>query len=136
VRDALASHGLGLGEPLLSERAYTIPDGHAAMTALFGLPEPPTAVVCGNDHLAFGALAAARARGLSVPRDLSITGFDDLDFAAFADPPLTTVRVPAAEMGRRAADHLAAAAAGTPPPLPVMLEAPVMLRRSTAAPRA
>jgi LacI family transcriptional regulator len=134
VRDALAAAGLALAPPLLTERAYTVPDGHAAMTALLALPEPPTAVVCGNDHLAFGALAAARAAGLAVPRDLSITGFDDLDFAAFADPPLTTVRVPAAEMGRRAADHLASAAAGIPPPPPVVLEAPVMLRGSVAAP--
>jgi LacI family transcriptional regulator len=134
VREGLAAAGLALAPPLLTERAYTIPDGHAAMDALLRLPEPPTAVVCGNDHLAFGALAAARARGLAVPRDLSITGFDDLDFAAFADPPLTTVRVPAAEMGRRAADHLAAAAAGAVPPPPAPLEAPVMLRGSTAPP--
>jgi LacI family transcriptional regulator len=82
-----------------------------------------------------GAIAAARSLGLQVPRDLSVTGFDDLDFAAYADPPLTTVRVPAAEMGRRAADYLAALAGGQAPPPPAPLEAPVMLRGSTAPPR-
>lgn len=131
VREALAAAGLCLAPPYLAERPYTVSDGRAALVALMALPEPPTAVVCGNDHLAFGALAGARALGLRIPQDLSVTGFDDLDFAAYADPALTTVRVPAAEMGRQAADHLVAAAAGTPPPPPAELEAPVMLRSTT-----
>jgi len=135
VREALAAVGLRLDPPYLAERPYTVPDGRAALMALMALPEPPTAVVCGNDHLAFGALAGARALGLRVPQDLSVTGFDDLDFAAYADPALTTVRVPAAEMGRRAADPLATTAAGEPPPAPAELEAPVMLRGTTAPPR-
>ncbi|MEO3475727.1 substrate-binding domain-containing protein [Roseomonas sp. CAU 1739] len=134
VRAALAEAGLGLEPPLLAERAYSVADGHAAMTALLALDPRPTAVICGNDHLAFGAVAAARARGLSVPADISVTGFDDLEFPAHGDPPLTTVHVPAAEMGRRAADHLAALAAGEVPPLPPELEAPIMLRGTTAPP--
>lgn len=134
VRAALATAGLSLPPAYLTERPYTVPDGHAATVALMSLPEPPTAIVCGNDHLALGALAGARALGLSVPRDLSITGFDDLDFAAYADPPLTTVRVPAAEMGQRTADYLATAATGTPAPASAVLEAPVMLRNSTGRP--
>lgn len=136
VRAGLAAAGITLGPPLLTERPYTVPDGHAAALALLSLPNPPTAIVCGNDHLALGALAGARAMGLDVPRDLSITGFDDLDFAAYAHPPLTTVRVPAAEMGRRAADHLVAAATGAAPPADAVLEAPVMLRASTGRPAA
>jgi LacI family transcriptional regulator len=134
VRAALAAAGLTLAGPYLCERPYTVPDGHAAARALLSLPDPPTAIVCGNDHLALGALAGARALGLAVPRDLSITGFDDLDFAAYAEPPLTTVRVPAAQMGQRAAEHLIAAAIGTPAPVGTVLEAPVMLRGSTARP--
>ncbi len=135
VREALATAGLRLAPAYLTERPYTVPDGRAATAALMSLAEPPTAIVCGNDHLALGALAGARALGLGVPRDLSITGFDDLDFAAYAEPPLTTVRVPAAEMGQRAADHLVAAATGLTPPAGAVLEAPVMLRGSTARPR-
>jgi len=134
VRAALAAAGVTLAEPYLCERPYTVLDGYAAARAMLSLPDPPTAIVCGNDHLALGALAGARALGLAVPHDLSITGFDDLDFAAYAEPPLTTVRVPAAEMGRRAAEYLMAAASGTPAPAGTVLEAPVMLRSSTASP--
>ncbi|WP_297854949.1 LacI family DNA-binding transcriptional regulator [Elioraea sp.] len=134
VREALGAAGIALAPPYLTERPYTVPDGHAAALALLSLPEPPTAIVCGNDHLALGALAGVRSLGLSVPHDVSVCGFDDLDFAAYADPPLTTVRVPAAEMGRRAADCLAAAAGRTEPPATALLEAPVMLRGSTGPP--
>lgn len=136
VRAALAEAGLTLAPPLLAERAYSVAEGSAAMAALLALPEPPSAVICGNDHLAFGALAGARRAGLAVPADVSVTGFDDLDFLAHGDPPLTTVHVPAGEMGRRAADHLAALAAGQAPPLPAELEAPVVLRGTTAPPAA
>ncbi|MDX1434824.1 MAG: substrate-binding domain-containing protein, partial [Gammaproteobacteria bacterium] len=70
--------------------------------------KPPTAIICGNDILALGVLFECRARGLRVPADISITGFDDLELAANVDPPLTTMRVPATEMGRRAAEYLLA----------------------------
>lgn len=134
VQDALAEAGIALRAPLLAERSYSVAEGHAAMASLLALPEAPTAVICGNDHLAFGAVAAAHDHGLHVPGDVSITGFDDLDFLAHANPPITTVHVPAAEMGRRAADHLVALAAGEAPPLPAELEAPIVLRGTTGPP--
>lgn len=64
---------------------------------------PPTAVLCGNDVLAVGALGRARDMGLHVPRDVSIVGFDDIELAQVAYPKLTTVHVPHREMGRKAA---------------------------------
>jgi LacI family transcriptional regulator len=131
VRDALAAAGVPLDRGNLTERSYTVADGHAAVVELLARTPPPTAVICGNDHLALGAIAGARARGVEVPGQLSVTGFDDLDFAAFAAPPLTTVQVPAAEMGRRAADHLVALAAGKPALPTVELEAPLVLRETT-----
>jgi len=67
---------------------------------------PPTAVFAASDMLALGALAAAREKGLRVPEDISVAGFDDIDFAAFSDPPLTTVRVPASQMGETAVEVL------------------------------
>ena len=134
VREALHAAGLSLDAAGLTERPYTVPDGLAGIRHLMAQPQPPTAVICGNDHLALGAITGARALGVAVPEALSVTGFDDLDFAACAVPPLTTVRVPAAEMGRRAADHLAALAAGEAPPPPVALEAPIVLRGTTARP--
>ena len=74
------------------------------------MPDPPTAIMGGNDLLAIGAMRQARARGLRVPQDLAVTGFNDFAFAEFVEPPLTTVHVPGYEMGCVAAqlliDHL------------------------------
>jgi LacI family transcriptional regulator len=64
---------------------------------------PPNAIMCGNDLVALGVLKAARDRGLRVPEDVAVTGFDDFDFAAAIDPALTTVSIPGYEMGRLAA---------------------------------
>ncbi|SDK72804.1 LacI family DNA-binding transcriptional regulator [Nonomuraea jiangxiensis] len=74
--------------------------GHRAAGELLDLPEPPTALVAFNDKMAVGALWAAAERGLRVPGDLSVAGFDDIDVATATSPPLTTVRQPLAEMGR------------------------------------
>jgi len=68
--------------------------------------QAPTAVFAASDMLALGALAAAREKGLRVPEDVSVAGFDDIDFAAFSDPPLTTLRVPASRMGEMAVEVL------------------------------
>jgi DNA-binding LacI/PurR family transcriptional regulator len=72
------------------------------MQQLLSLPDPPTAVFAASDQLAIGALSAIKERGLRVPKDVSLVGFDDIDVAAYCDPPLTTVRVPAQEMGELA----------------------------------
>ena len=71
----------------------------------------------------------------SVPRDLSITGYDDIDMAAHTDPPLTTVNVPALDIGRLAADHLIAAIGGLPSPMSSELPAAIVIRGSCAPPR-
>jgi LacI family transcriptional regulator len=134
VRDALQARGLDLPPERLCERPYTVADGRNALRQLLSAATRPTAVICGNDVLAFGALFEAAALGLRVPDDLSITGFDDLDLAAQMVPPLTTVRVPAAEMGRRAADQLVGVARGEPAPRVTELEAAIVLRGSTGAP--
>ena len=80
--------------------------GYQAAAELLGRPERPTALACFNDKTAVGALAAAAARGLRVPADLSVTGFDDIDLAQATSPMLTTVRQPLAEMGRTAVSLL------------------------------
>lgn len=77
----------------------TMDEGHAS--AAVALETRPTAIVCFNDLVAFGALAALRERGVGVPGDVSITGFDDIPFAAYAAPSLTTVRSPKLALGRR-----------------------------------
>ncbi len=80
--------------------------GFARAVELLGLPDRPTAIFAGSDQQAFGVYEAARQRGLRIPEDLSVVGFDELPVARWASPPLTTVRQPLAEMGSAAAQML------------------------------
>lgn len=100
---ALSAHNLPLDPQLAVEREEpSLLEGKTAMARLLALHDPPTAVFAASDVLALGALAAINDRRLRVPQDISLAGFDDIDFAAYCDPPLTTIRVPAREMGRLA----------------------------------
>ncbi|WP_344619054.1 LacI family DNA-binding transcriptional regulator [Dactylosporangium salmoneum] len=101
---ALADVGVLPAGELLRSVEPTTDEGHHAAGELLDLPAPPTALVCFNDKAAVGALQAAAERGLTVPDDLSITGFDDLDLARATG--LTTVRQPLQEMGRMAVSLL------------------------------
>ncbi|MEV6285630.1 LacI family DNA-binding transcriptional regulator [Kribbella sp. NPDC051770] len=105
-RAALAAAGTLLPPTRIRYVHPTIEDGREAADQLLDLHPRPTAVVCFNDKVAVGTYHAARARGLTVPGDLSITGFDDIDLSAAIDPPLTTVRQPLQEMGRIAVTQL------------------------------
>mgnify|MGYP006271622185 CR=1 FL=1 len=108
VRDALAEAGLELAPPRLVEAPYALDAGAEAVTGLLALDPRPTAILCGNDVLAAGAMLGLRAAGRAVPGEVSLTGFDDIELARLLDPPLTTVRVPHAEMGETAARTLLA----------------------------
>jgi LacI family transcriptional regulator, galactose operon repressor len=103
---ALATAGVLSSPELLVEGDFESPSGHAAAERLLALPEPPTAIFASNDNMAVGVLRAARERGLSVPEDLSLVGFDDAELARIVTPPLTTVRQPLAELGRTAVSLL------------------------------
>ena len=97
---ALAAAGI-LPDPALEvESLPEIVPGRDAAGHLLDLPEPPTAIFAFNDNIAIGAVQAARARGLRVPEELSVVGFDDVESATIVTPALTTVRQPLAEMGR------------------------------------
>lgn len=102
-RDALEAAGIAHDPALVHERTPEPVEGRAAMEALLALDEPPTAVFAASDMLAFGALRAAHAAGLAVPDQVSIIGFDDMDMAAYTQPPLTTIRIDAYRIGRLAA---------------------------------
>jgi LacI family transcriptional regulator len=103
---ALAAAGI-LPDPALEVVAdFEIPGGRRAARALLELADPPTAIFAFNDNLAIGAIQAARERGMRVPEDLSIVGFDDVEHATIVTPALTTVRQPLAEMGRTAVSLL------------------------------
>ena len=106
LREAMAAHGLDAEALPLIETRYSIEHGRQAFAKLMRRAPRPTAVVCGNDVLAVGALQMAREMGLHVPGDVSITGFDDIEIATLVEPALTTVHVPHRAMGRQAAQVL------------------------------
>ncbi len=111
-------------------------DGYAAMERLLALPRPPTAVFARNDFTAMGAMSAARDRGISVPQEMAIAGFDNVPQSAFTTPPLTTVAQSTAEQGRAAArmllDRIENRSAA--PALPeICLECRLIVRGSTDA---
>ncbi|MBR1219406.1 LacI family DNA-binding transcriptional regulator [Bradyrhizobium sp. U87765 SZCCT0131] len=135
VRQALEARGLRLPTEWMIERPYRILEGRLAMKALLAAPTRPTAVICGNDQLAFGAIIEARASGLSVPADISITGFNDLDFAAFLDPPLTTLSVPADRIGIISGEYLLGRVLDRPVLRVNEIETRLVVRASAAPPR-
>lgn len=110
-RDMMAAAGLAKCAHVMGkDYAFVLADGIDAMRRIHRELPATTAVVCNSDVFAFGVLAECRKLGIRVPEDLSVTGFDDFDFAALTDPPLTTVAVPAKEMGIKAAEALLDAA--------------------------
>lgn len=103
---ALAGAGILPDPELVVTANFEVEGGAAAAERLLDLAAPPTAIFAFNDNLAIGAIRAARSRGLHVPRDLSVVGFDDVEHATIVHPSLTTVRQPLAEMGRMAVSML------------------------------
>ena len=135
-RAALEAAGLPVDERLVQQGDFMHESGFAAAGALLDLPEPPTAIFASSDTMALGAYEAARRRGLRVPDDLSVIGFDDLPEARWSSPPLTTIRQPLAEMGVLAARTALRLAQGERIETPrVELATDLVVRHSTAAPR-
>lgn len=104
---ALAAAGAETPEAWRIQTPYSIGQAKRACLDLLAAADRPTALLCGNDVIAQGALYAALKLGLSVPRDLSIIGIGDFVGSAELEPPLTTIRIPARRIGAAAADHLA-----------------------------
>ena len=104
------------------------------MAELLNRPEPPTAVVCANDFSALGALEEAQLRGLKVPQSISIVGYDDIDEAALASPPLTTIRLPPHEIGVVAAEKLIERLKGRDESSHAIIKGELIVRESTAGP--
>ncbi|MFC4291533.1 LacI family DNA-binding transcriptional regulator [Sphingorhabdus arenilitoris] len=106
-REAMAAAGLPVEEHFVVEGTYRLNSGYVAAQKLLAGDNPPTAIFASNDEMAAGALHAARERGINVPEDLSLVGFDDSPTASHLWPPLSTVRWPIMEMGRMAAQKVA-----------------------------
>lgn len=134
-RGALESAGIVPPKPIIGD--WTVESGHRAGQILLADPTV-TAVVCANDEMAFGLMAATQAAGRSVPDDVSVVGFDDIALSRFANPPLTTVRQDFQRMGaelfRLVLDQVRAQSPdGTPH---IVIPTELVVRGSTAAPRA
>ena len=105
-RDALQAAGVAFDETLLCPGNFTLQSGHQATMQLLARDQRPTAIFCENDEMAIGAIQAVKQQGLKLPQDISVAGFDDISFAAFSDPPLTTIAQPAEEFGSTAVSLL------------------------------
>ena len=105
-RLGLEQAGIAFDPTLVAEGEYTTWTGADAANKLCDSDNRPTAIVCMNDEMAIGAIQALHSRGLRVPEDISVTGFDNIDYASYSDPPLTTVGQPTDNMGTLAVDLL------------------------------
>lgn len=135
VRVAIAAGGARLPSARVVEKAFSHAAGREGLREVMTGVPLPTAVICGNDVLAIGAMAECGARGIAVPRDLSVTGFDDMEIAALMTPGLTTVRFPGAELGAYAAQHLLDRLAGNTVDMRLELPVELVVRGTTAPPR-
>lgn len=136
-RQALEAAGIEYDPDLVVPGYYSAESGYKRVQQILGFPanERPTALCCGSDQIAFGALRALQEAGLRVPEDMSVTGFDDVVEAAAQNPPLTTIRQPLEEMGCHAAQSLLATIeAGAPLGQKEVLPTEVVPRRSVARP--
>jgi DNA-binding LacI/PurR family transcriptional regulator len=134
-RAALKSAGISFCAGLVVHGDGLPEEAMRATEHLLGLRKPPTAICCYNDMSALGAMKAVRAYGLSVPGDVSVAGFDDLFFAAYTDPPLTTVRQPMRRMGKLATESLLKLMAGEQSVAQIKVGTELVVRESTAPAR-
>ncbi|MGI6368905.1 MAG: LacI family DNA-binding transcriptional regulator [Anaerolineae bacterium] len=133
--EALCEAGLDTPAEYVRVGRWSWQGGHEQVLELMQLPQPPTAVFCANDTMALGAMCALRERGLNVPADISVLGFDDIPAAWGNRPALTTVRQPTAEMVELAFDLLRRAREGEEiPAVNHVLPTELILRASCAAP--
>jgi LacI family transcriptional regulator len=132
-RAALESAGIRVDRRLIEPGDFHHEGGFAAAARMLEREEPPTAIFASNDQMALGVYEAARLRGLRVPNDLSVVGFDDLPEARWSSPPLTTVRQPLADMGALAARTVLRLSRGETVETPrVELATELVIRESTA----
>jgi len=133
--DALESAGVDADERLVVSGGWSVEGGYAAMVRLLESQRPMTAIVCQNDHMAMGAIRALQERGRRVPDDYSVVGCDDMDFARFINPPLTTIQISFERTGvaavRLLIDRLREE---VPIPERIVLPSSLIVRESTSAP--
>jgi len=135
VRRALAERGLALRAEWHVEVPYHLDDARQGARTLLACAERPTAVVCGNDVIAYGVMLEIERNGLVVPDDISVMGFDDLEWSRHLRPSLTTMHLPTDEVWTRAGDYLVRHLADQPTVLHHEVDASLVVRESTCPPR-
>ncbi len=125
-RMALVSRDVGYDPALVHAGNWQPDSGYHGTHALMALADPPTAIFCANDLMAIGCLEALKERGLAVPQDVAVIGFDDREIAQFTRPTLTTLVLPHYEMGETAAEYLIDHLGGLPP-LPAQMKVECLL---------
>ena len=132
VRQALTQLKLTLPPSLVTEQAFNLEGGRLGLRKLMSVRQPPTAIFCGNDLLAVGALLEAQRMNLKVPEHLSICGIDNLEIAEAINPGLTTVSLPTQDLGRIAAQYMLSAISGEVIAAQSLLPFELVVRGSTA----
>ncbi len=132
----LSENGIELPPQWHVEVPYTLDDAREAARYLLSLPERPSALVCGNDVIAYGVLLEAERSGYVIPRDLSVVGFDDLDWSRHLRPSLTTIQVPTGATWQRAGEYLVRHLAGEQTIMHHEVDYSLIVRELTAPPRA
>jgi len=123
-----------IGRLIVESGDFSVESGRRAANALLSRERPPTAIFCFSDEMAIGTLAAARSAQVAVPEALSVVGFDDIQMARYVDPPLTTVRQPMAEIGRKTVELLLDILRGRQSgPVSATLPHRLIIRQSVAA---
>lgn len=133
TRRALEKQGLALLDSHLIDNAFSMNDARKAVFRLLDGPQPPTAIICGNDLLAFGAMRAASERYLRIPNDISIVGFNDYEYAEHLEHPLTTMRVDLASIGVHAAQFLLNTLNNQPAQAHTVIQTELIVRGSTGS---
>ncbi|MGZ6346040.1 MAG: LacI family DNA-binding transcriptional regulator [Anaerolineales bacterium] len=129
---ALTEAGIEPDDSLIQEGGYTPASGYIAMEKLLELPLRPTAVFVASDVVSLGAIRAIKQAGLRIPQHMAVVGFDDIPLADYYDPPLTTIHIPAFELGRSVGDRLMRLVRGESlDQVGVLLESELVIRGSS-----
>jgi LacI family repressor for deo operon, udp, cdd, tsx, nupC, and nupG len=129
---ALMEHNLPFDKRLVASGDFSLGSGRRAVTSLSAVNNPPSAIFCCNDEMAIGAMHRVKADGFRVPEDISIIGFDDIEFASYVDPALTTIAQPTEELGKVAFSVLLDLLEGrTPEQMEFILPTELIVRDST-----
>jgi LacI family transcriptional regulator len=131
-RNALAQNGMALNEHLVKRGSWSPESGYLLARQLLERSERPTAILCANDQMAFGAIKAARELGLNVPKDLAVVGFDNVPPGSYFDPPLTTVEIPMYDIGTASMRMLMDLLSGEPFEKLRLFNTRLLVRGSTA----